>query len=122
MKTHKTGQQLIAAERQRQIESEGWNASHDDEHGPETLELAAMCYRDAVNEESALPAQWPWSPEWWKPKSRQRNLERAGALYQAAAEVAERAKDYKRRDDLQDHVASCSILLSSVLESTREDQ
>lgn len=118
----KTGQQLIAAERQRQIDSEGWTASHDDQHGPETLELAALCYRDAVNQDTALPSKWPWSPEWWKPKSRQRNLERAGALYQAAAEVAERAQDYQKRDSLRDHSASCSILLDSVLNSTRQDQ
>ena len=120
--TNRTGQQLIAAERQRQIDSEGWTANHDDQHGQETLELAALCYRDAENQEVAVPSQWPWSPEWWKPKSRQRNLERAGALYQAAAEVAERAQDYKKRDSLRDHVASCSILIDNVLSSKRKDQ
>lgn len=122
MSSNKTGHQLIAAERQRQMDSEGWTSSHDDKHGPETLELAALCYRDAINQETLLPSQWPWSPEWWKPKSRQRNLERSGALYQAAADVAERAQNYEKRDSLRAHVASCSILLDSLLEQTRKDQ
>lgn len=113
-----TGHKLIAAERQRQIDSEGWTHDHDDQRGIEVLELAAVCYRDAVGHESALPSQWPWSPEWWKPKSRQRNLERAGALYLAAAEGAERAQDYHRRDSLREHVASCAHLLDSVLASS----
>ncbi|WP_181422148.1 hypothetical protein [Halomonas sp. LBP4] len=110
-----TGQQLIANERQRQIESEGWTPDHDDQHGVEILMLAALCYRDAEGEECTQPSLWPWDTEWWKPKSRQRNLERAGALYQAAADAAERAQDYRRRDDLNEHVASCAILLDSVL-------
>jgi hypothetical protein len=113
-----TGIQLIAAERKRQKEIEGWTLEHDDQHGAELLELAALSYRDAVGEDSPQPKQWPWDAKWWKPKSRQRNLERAGALYQAAADVAERAKDYQRRDTLLTLVASCSILLDSVLAST----
>lgn len=109
-----TGQQLIAAERQRQIEAEGRSPEHDDKQGAEALESAAFCYRDAAGEESAQPPQWPWSDQWWKPKSRQRNLQRAGALYQAAADVEERAGDYQRRDRLLAHVASCAILLGSL--------
>lgn len=114
MKTIK-GFQLIAAERKRQIEAEGWSPEHDDEHGADTLELAALSYRDAVGEDCAQPKQWPWDAKWWKPKSRQRNLERAGALYQAAADVAERGHDYQRRDRLKEHVGSCSILLDSII-------
>lgn len=115
-----TGHQLIAAERQRQIESEGWTPDHDDQHGAEQLELAALCYRDALGEDSAQPPQWPWSAEWWKPKGRQRNLVRAAALYCAAADVAERAHDYQRRDSLQSHAASCAILLDSIVEASAE--
>ncbi|MGU5573601.1 hypothetical protein ACV1C5_09520 [Aeromonas caviae] len=110
-----TGKALIAAERQRQIEVEGWTPSHDDMHGADNLEMAALCYRDANNADSELPAQWPWVREYWKPKGRQRNLERAGALYQAAADAAARVGDYKKRDNLLGHVVSCTILLDSII-------
>ena len=92
------GQSCITAERQRQQNDEGWSASHDDQHGFDVLEAAALCYRDASGADSECPTNWPWSLDWWKPKSRQRNLERAGALFVAASEVAERAGDYAKRD------------------------
>ena len=114
-----TGQQLIAAERQRQIDAEGWTPEHDDQHGAQVLELAALCYRDAAGDDSAQPAQWPWDTGWWKPKSRKRNLERAGALYQAS-DAAERAGDFALRDSLREHVDSCSILLDSIPASQAE--
>ena len=103
-----TGVQLIAAERHRQITSEGWTPEHDDEHDNEELARAAVCY--------ALPAQWrvvkrpemfwplaltpnlpkggsnyyglwPWEPGYWKPtpNDRIRELVKAGALI--AAEI-----------------------------------
>lgn len=41
----KTGVDLIAAERKRQIEKEGWTLQHDrDEHTGGELALAACCY------------------------------------------------------------------------------
>lgn len=113
--TDMTGLQLIANERRRQIESEGWTPEHDDGYRGDVLELAAVCYRDAEGPQSEMPAKWPWNEGWWKPRSRQRNLERAGALYQAAADAAERAQDFRRRDDLLGHVESCAILLDGVL-------
>lgn len=110
-----TGAGLIGAERLRQMSEEGWSIQHDDRHGPVVLASAALSYRDAQDANSPQPAFWPWSPEWWKPKGRQRNLERAGALYQAAADAAERAGDYERRNDLLEHVENCSILLDSII-------
>ncbi|WP_409286855.1 hypothetical protein [Pseudomonas guariconensis] len=109
-----SGAQLIAAERQRQIESEGWTAEHDDELGAEHLELAALCYRDAAGSATQQPTFWPLPAEWWKPQDRRRNLERAGALYQAAADTADRAEDYKLRDQLRGQVDNCSIFLDSI--------
>ncbi|MFJ3109928.1 hypothetical protein [Pseudomonas putida] len=109
------GIKLIAAERQRQIETEGWTAKNDDELGAESLELAALSYRNAGDDSSPQPKSWPFDSDWWKPQHRQRNLERAGALYQAAADTAERSKDYALRDRLLYQVASCSILLDSIL-------
>lgn len=107
------GHQLIVEERQRQIESEGFTATHDDQAGEATLEMAALSYRDAPGPEAVQPKQWPYSADWWKPSDRQRNLARAGALYQAAADAAERAGDYARRDALKDQVYSCGLLLDS---------
>ena len=43
----KTGIELIADERQRQIEVEGWTPEHDDEHNDQSLQRAANCYADA---------------------------------------------------------------------------
>lgn len=38
------GIERIAAERQRQIEVEGWTPEHDDEHDDGDLAMAAVCY------------------------------------------------------------------------------
>lgn len=109
-----SGYKLIAAERQRQIEVEGWTAEQDDEVGGENLVLAAQCYLNASDESSSQPQTWPFQSERWKPQTRQRNLERAGALYQAAADIAERAEDYSLRNRLIEQMASCAIRLDSI--------
>lgn len=84
----KTGVQLIAAERKRQIEKEGWSEEHDKSHTGGTLCDAAICYAKTAQRketETIPPSGWPFSSVWWKPKSRIRNLVRAGALI--AAEI-----------------------------------
>ncbi len=106
------GYELIATERQRQIDVEHWSEAHDDQYGSNVLELAAYSYRDASNADTALPDCWPL----WKPKDRLRNLERAGALYQAAADVEERAGAYDEKRRLLDQVNSCAILLDSIIQ------
>lgn len=40
----KTGIELIAAERNRQIEEKGWTAEHDDSHKKEELAMAAVAF------------------------------------------------------------------------------
>jgi hypothetical protein len=91
----------IAAERQRQIEQEGWTPEHDDEHTDGSLAAAAACYARpmaiTVTAEGAridepddcdLPVGWPefWDSDWWKPEDTPiRRLEKAGALI--AAEI-----------------------------------
>lgn len=86
----------IAAERRRQIESEGWTPEHDDAHTDFSLAKAACVYTAgatlagpdrAVMDNfggAGTPAWmkdlWPWDISWWKPKDRQRDLEKAGAL------------------------------------------
>lgn len=97
------GVELIAAERQRQVTSEGWTPEHDDGHSTGDLLLAAESYLhsmeavpfgvengvpDGKRLEPRLrpPHQWPWDASWWKPSDDQvRNLVKAGALI--AAEI-----------------------------------
>ena len=96
----KTGIELIADERKRQIEKEGWTGEHDAEHVHGELAQAAMCYADPnpnkdplgskapiVLHPSHTTVKWPFSPDWWKPSpdDRIRELVKAGALI--AAEV-----------------------------------
>lgn len=81
----------IAAERRRQIEKEGWDATHDEQHRRGELGNAAACYATPPEHRLSLPRcpplQWPWEEEWWKPTpgNRIRELEKAGALI--AAEI-----------------------------------
>lgn len=87
----RTGAERIAAERQRQIDAEGWTAEHDrGGHHPWQLLDAACCYAQPPqtrHEGSKAPWGWPWEPRWWKPKDRLRDLERGGALAQAAMDA-----------------------------------
>jgi len=95
----------VIAERQRQIESEGWTARHDDDHSDGSMALAAACY--ALNAATwaakgtaelrqsyadlSPGARWPWKRKWWKPKSQRQDLVRAGALILAEIERLDRA-------------------------------
>jgi hypothetical protein len=91
------GIELIAAERDRQINVEGWTPEHDAEHDGEEMASAAMCYacppnldmRSVVTRqgEPTPPIEWPWDAKWYKPTpdDRVRELVKAGALI--AAEI-----------------------------------
>lgn len=91
----KTGIELIAEERQRQIEIERWTPEYDDvANNDGQLGNAAACY--AMTEETRLnqtfdevylDAIWPFEQRWFKPtpKDRIRELQKAGALI--AAEI-----------------------------------
>lgn len=85
----KDGAELIAKERKRQIEKEGWTKQHDrDMHDEGELLRAAICYARAGTEDidfDEARQDWPWSSKWWKPEDRIRNLVKAGALI--AAEI-----------------------------------
>lgn len=94
-----TGIERIAAERQRQIEVEGWTAEHDAEYEHNELWEAARSYLAAARwaqftnlaqpmsaHDRDQQAFWPWHEDWWKPSLDPiRNLEKAGALI--AAEI-----------------------------------
>jgi hypothetical protein len=90
----KAGIDIIAAERKRQVEKEGWTADHDDKHVRGELAWAAACYAKpplyrtaAINEGRYPPQVWPWDAGSWKPcpDNRVRELAKAGALI--AAEI-----------------------------------
>lgn len=86
----KTGAELIADERQRQQEKEGFSISHDQGNSRGELACAARCYANPspiALADDGLPLIWPpgWSRSWWKPTTQVRNLVKAGALI--AAEI-----------------------------------
>lgn len=97
------GVELIAAERQRQIEVEGWAPEHDDEHDGYEMSAAAKVYCDAARlagERGKIgPELWrrlaqdfPWEPKWCKPSDDPiRNLVKAGALIAAEIDRLTRA-------------------------------
>jgi hypothetical protein len=92
--------QKIHVERRRQIEQEGWTSEHDDTHSNgEMLTAAVIYYQHAIGNELTLradgaPLGWPWEAQWWKPKGRERDLVRAGALCLAERERLRRIPAY----------------------------
>ena len=95
-----TGVELIAEERKRQIEKEGWTKDHDKEHYLGQLADAAVSYALTETERKQIwklyttdekvpdvPPTWPWEKSWWKPtpNDRVKELVKAGALI--AAEI-----------------------------------
>lgn len=87
----KTGIELIASERKRQIEKEGWTPEHDSEHVCGELSDAAICYAMRGYWKTRLSTWfdmiWPFGIELYKPSenNRVRDLAKAGALI--AAEI-----------------------------------
>lgn len=98
----------IAAERQRQVDVEGYGAEHDDQHTDGSIAKAAGCYaimgaetgdwhRRKLSEEwwgfrfSLIRGLWPWEWRWFKPKDNRSDLIRAGALIVAEIERIDRA-------------------------------
>jgi hypothetical protein len=91
----KTGIKLIADERKRQVESEGWTPEHDDQHYAGELAGAAISYASVAHSQASVggggetygpSAEWQWDMAWWKPSDDPvQNLVKAGALI--AAEI-----------------------------------
>lgn len=101
----KTGIELIADERKRQIESEGYSINHDLEHDARELVHAAITYARSsdlslysetfkpddnwheTNEpfyRKEVKCGWPWEEKFFKPTTPLRDLVKAGALIAAA--------------------------------------
>lgn len=98
----KTGIELIAAERQRQIAKEGWTSGHDDKHKDEELSKAAAAYafvpfmKDEIRYGYKAPdAMWPFKVQYWKPvpEDRIKELVKAGALIAAEIDRLQRKQE-----------------------------
>lgn len=86
--------QAVVAERFRQIEREGWSIEHDDGHDRGTLAKAGAAYiLHAGTESPAMPHEWPWTREWWKPRGYRRDLVRGVALAIAEGERFDRNRN-----------------------------
>lgn len=89
----------IAAERGRQILSEGFTSENDDEYEQGELAQAAVCYawvatqdKDFRKSFGSPPTMWPvfWDNDWWKPTTPRRDLVKAGALIVAEIQRLDR--------------------------------
>lgn len=95
----------VLAERQRQMEREGWTPEHDDEHNTGELARAAAAYCLTETDvpviyklmEADRPI-WPWSIGWYKPKDRRANMVRAAALLLAEIERLDRNREVLAQD------------------------
>ncbi len=90
MEQTKTGAELIAAERQRQITEEGYTPAHDCLHTRGELLAAAECYLLAARylergrEPMELPSLWPWRAADYRPaEDVSGNLTKSAALIAA---------------------------------------
>jgi hypothetical protein len=91
----------VLAERQRQIEVEGWTPSHDDEHAIGAIGRAGAAYLlwEGGYARGCITSQiWPWDREWFKPRldDPRRNLIRGTALALAECEKFDRRRTMKR--------------------------
>lgn len=97
--------QAVIAERYRQIEVEGWDAAHDDEHAHGDMAAAGAVYALAdrsvsveVGEGSMSVSScrfWPWSLFWLKTTEPRRDFVKAAALIIAEGEKWDRARKPK---------------------------
>lgn len=98
--------QAVIAERFRQIEGEGYEPQHDDQHEGGELARAGAAYalyapsHTSENKSRGVFAlaisAWPWRKEDWKPTGFRRDLVKAGALVIAEGERFDRQRKQKR--------------------------
>ena len=106
----------VLTERRRQVESNGYTLTHDDEYTCGELAIAAVSYAcqalvavrliengghtagevDAAVRSCSPPAAWPFLAEQWEPVSRRQSLVKAGALILAEIERLDRAEGRRR--------------------------
>lgn len=83
-----TGIGIIARERERQIEKEGYTEKHDNKYKDEELAAAAAAYL------TGEVRFWPFELKFWKPtpNDRIRELAKAGALIAAQIDILQKQK------------------------------
>ena len=91
--------QAVIAERRRQIDHEGYDAAHDDQHTPEELAAAGAAYllSCGAGKKNNPPICWRWHKRFWNPKDIRRDLVRGMALGLAGLELLDRSRKPKRR-------------------------
>lgn len=95
----------VLAERQRHVTGEGWSVEHDDGHDAGEMAAAGAAYALAAGDKlhpmsagdgdfgpGKPPVMWPWAPNWWKPATPYRMLEKAASLIVAEMEKILRAE------------------------------
>lgn len=83
----------IAAERQRQIDVEGYTSAEDDGYVNGAVAEAAAAYAmSAAGNSADAHATWPWKMASFKPTNPRRDLVKAGALIIAEIERLDRAE------------------------------
>ena len=95
----KTGVELIADERKRQVEVKGWELKKDLKHCGQELAFAAVVYATPVLQRDL--GLWPWEQEDYKPTpdDRVRELIKAGALVAAEIDRLQSAKVAESKPD-----------------------
>jgi len=101
----KTGVELIAVERQRQIEAKGYSSMHDNQHGDSEMAFAACYYampcmirEDGVTiTPDRMFEETGWDPSYAKrsQKSRVQRLVVAGALIAAEIDRLKRTGEHQ---------------------------
>ena len=112
--------ELIATERARQIDSEGWSDAHDDKHPKGELAVAGIAYASVGSAQlrtgsrfapvtEAASFRFPWANDWWKPTADPlRNLVKSASLI--AAEID---KELRNRGHYSDPNPSYAALRTS---------
>lgn len=82
------GVRMISQERGRQIVVHGYDVEHDKKETTNSLLSAAYAYMlasmDGENNNAEAHEHWPWDAEYFHPKDKKHNLQKAGALIAAA--------------------------------------
>lgn len=94
--------ELIKAERERQINEEGYTPEHDDNEPTSfALSSAALVYACDQNRRHFVRAFWPWDMKYFKPDTtdtidgRIKELVKAGALIAAEIDRLHRLQEKK---------------------------